>query len=62
MDDFNRQQMFAALIGVVAALFVMSGLPGPWRRQLRAAAVAVFILALVAALAEIALWLAEPGR
>jgi hypothetical protein len=29
---------------------------------LRAAAIAVFILALVAALVEIALWLAEPGR
>ena len=62
MGDFNRQQMFAALIGVVAALFVMSGLPGPWRRQLRAAAVVVFIVALVAALVQIGLWLAAPGR
>jgi TRAP-type C4-dicarboxylate transport system permease large subunit len=62
MGDFNRQQMFAALIGLVTVLFVMGGLPGPWRRQLRAAAVAVFILALVAALVEIGLWLAEPGR
>jgi cell division protein FtsW (lipid II flippase) len=62
MGDFNRQQMFAALIGLVTALFVMGGLPGPWRRQLRIAAVVVFILALVAALVQIGLWLAEPGR
>jgi cell division protein FtsW (lipid II flippase) len=62
MGDFNRQQMFAALIGLVTVLFVMGGLPGPWRRQLRIAAVVVFILALVAALVQIGLWLAEPGR
>jgi hypothetical protein len=62
MDGLNRQQMFAALIGLVTVLFVMGGLPGPWRRQLRAAAIAVFILALGAALVEIALWFAEPGR
>ena len=62
MDGLNRQQMFAALIGLVTALFVMGGLPGPWRRQLRIAAVVVFILALVAALVQIGLWLAEPGR
>ena len=54
--------MFAALIGLVTVLFVMGGLPGPWRRQLRAAAIAVFILALVAALVQIGLWLAEPGH
>jgi uncharacterized membrane protein YkgB len=62
MGDFNRQQMFASLIGLVTVLFVMGGLPGPWRRQLRIAAVVVFILALVAALVQIGLWLAEPGR
>ena len=62
MGGLNRQQMFAALIGLVTALFVMGGLPGPWRRQLRAAAIAVFILALVAALVQIGLWLAEPGH
>ena len=62
MDGLNRQQLFAALIGLVTVLFVMGGLPGPWRRQLRAAAIAVFILALGAALVEIGLWLAEPGR
>ena len=62
MDGLNRQQMFAALIGLVTALFVMGGLPGRWRRQMRIAAVVVFILALVAALVQIGLWLAEPGR
>jgi cell division protein FtsW (lipid II flippase) len=62
MDGLNRQQMFAALIGVVTALFVMGGLPGPWRRQMRIAAVVVFILALVAALVQIGLWLAESGH
>jgi hypothetical protein len=62
MGGFNRQQMFAALIGLVTVLFVMGGLPGPWRRQLRIAAIVIFILALGAALVEIALWLAEPGR
>jgi len=35
MGDFNRHQMFGALTLLVAALFVMAGLPGPWRRQLR---------------------------
>jgi cell division protein FtsW (lipid II flippase) len=62
MDGLNRQQMFAALIGLVTALFVMGGLPGPWRRQMRIAAVVVFILALVAALVQIGLWLAESGH
>ena len=62
MDGLNRQQLFAALIGLLTVLFVMGGLPGPWRRQLRAAAIAVFILALVAALVQIGLWLAEAGH
>ena len=61
MNGIERHQAFAALIGLVAALFVMAGLPGPWRRQLRAAAVAVFVLALLAVLVEIALWLAGSG-
>ena len=62
MDGLNRQQLFAALIGLVTALFVMGGLPGRWRRQLRRAAIAVFILAMVVVLVQIGLWLAEPGR
>ena len=62
MDGLNRQQLFAALIGLVTALFVMGGLPGRWRRQLRGAAIAVFILAVVVVLVQIGLWLAEAGR
>ena len=62
MNDLNRQQMFLALIGLVMALFVMSGLPGRWRRQLRAAAIVVFIVAVAVALVEIALWFGAPGR
>jgi hypothetical protein len=62
MNDLNRQQMFLALIGLVMALFVMSGLPGRWRRQLRAAAIVVFIVAIAVALVEIALWFGAPGR
>ena len=62
MNDFNRQQMLAALVGLVTALFVMAQLPGRWRRQLRAAAIGFFILAVAVALVQIALWLAEPGR
>jgi cell division protein FtsW (lipid II flippase) len=62
MNDFNRHQMLAALVGLVAALFVMGGLPGRWRRQLRMAAIVFFLIALAAAIVEIALWLAEPGH
>jgi cell division protein FtsW (lipid II flippase) len=62
MNDFDRQQMFAVLIGLVTALFVTAQLPGRWRRQLRAAAIVFFILALAVALVQIALWLAEPRR
>ena len=62
MGGANRQQMFAALIGLVTVLFVMGGLPGPWRRRLRIAAIVVFILAVGVALVQIGLWLAEPGH
>src|SRR5207248_1380519 len=61
MNDFNRHQMLAALVGLVTALFVMGGLPGRWRRQLRMAAIVFFLIAVAAALVEIGLWLAEPG-
>ena len=61
MNDLNRQQMFLALIGLVMALFVMSGLPGRWRRQLRMAAIVVFIVAVAIALVEIALCSALPA-
>jgi hypothetical protein len=58
MDGFDRQRLFTAFILVVMALFVASGLPPAqrWRRQLRLAAIVGFLVALAAALAEIALW------
>ena len=62
MNDFNRQQMFLALVGLVTALFVMAQLPGRWRRQLRAAAIAAFSLAVAVAVVEIALWFGASGR
>jgi len=64
MGDFERQRLYGALILLVTALFVASGYaPLPrWRRVLRAAAIGFFVLALAAALLEIILWLAEPGR
>ena len=62
MGDFNRHQMFGALTLLVAALFVMAGMPGPWRRQVRAAAIGFFVVAVVLALLEIALWLGGSGR
>ena len=62
MNGLDRHQMFGALTLLVAALFVMAGLPGPWRRQLRAAAIGFFVVAVVLALLEIALWLGGSGR
>jgi cell division protein FtsW (lipid II flippase) len=62
MNDFNRHQMLAALVGLVTALFVMGGLPGRWRRQLRMAAIVFFFIAVAVALVQIGLWLAEPGH
>jgi hypothetical protein len=58
MGPFDRQRLFAALTLVVMALFVSAGMaPQPrWRRALRLAAIVGFVLALLAALAEIALW------
>jgi hypothetical protein len=58
MGGIDRQQWFSALILVIMALFVSSGLPQParWRRRLRLAALAGFIVALIATLVEIALW------
>jgi cell division protein FtsW (lipid II flippase) len=62
MGGIDRQQMFAALVGLVTALFVMAQLPGRWRRPLRITAIVFFIAAVAVALVEIGLWLAEPGR
>jgi hypothetical protein len=56
----DRQQLFSALSLLVMALFVSStwGPLARWRRGLRLAAILVFALAVVAALVEIALWIA----
>ena len=64
MGGFERQRLYGALILLVTALFIAGGYPplARWRRQLRIAAIGIFVLALAAAIAEIILWLAEPGR
>ncbi len=64
MDGLDRQSLFSALILVVMALFVASGLPpaAGWRRQLRLAAVAGFVIAVALALADIVFWWTGPGR
>jgi hypothetical protein len=63
MTGHERQQAIAALTFLVAALFVASGYApaARWRRPLRAAAIACFVLAVIAALVEIGRWLADPG-
>ena len=64
MGGFEQQRLFGALILLVTALFIAGGYPPltRWRRQLRVAAIGIFVLALAATIAEIILWLAEPGR
>lgn len=63
MSGFERQRLYGALVLLVTALFLASGYApaARWRRPLRAAAIAVFALAVVAALVEIALWLTDGG-
>ena len=58
MDSFERQRLFSALILIIMALFVSSGVARPtrWRRPLRLAAITGFAVAVAAALAEIFLW------
>jgi hypothetical protein len=58
MDGFDRQRLLSALMLVVMALFVASGLrvPARWRRRLRLAAIGAFVVALIAALAAIVIW------
>jgi hypothetical protein len=60
MSGFERHQALAALTMLVAALFVASGYPpaARWRRQLRRAAILLFLIALGVALVEVAIWLA----
>jgi hypothetical protein len=64
MGGFEQQRLFGALILLVTALFIAGGYAplARWRRPLRIAAIGFFVLALAAALLEIILWLAEPGR
>ena len=64
MGGFEQRRLFGALILLVTALFIAGGYPplARWRRQLRIAAIGIFVLALAATIAEIILWLAEPGR
>ena len=62
MNGLDRHQMFGALTLLVAALFVISGMAGPWRRQLRSAAIGFFFVAVVLAIVEIALWVRNAGR
>ena len=63
MNGIDRQQMFSALILLVMALFVATGTPpaARWRRQLRLAAIIGFLIAVAAALVEIAIWLIGRG-
>ena len=63
MNPFERQRLISALILLVIAAFVAAqyGPAARWRRQLRAAAVGGFALALLVALVEIALWLSGAG-
>jgi hypothetical protein len=59
MNDFDRQRAIAALILLVMALFVSAGTPiaARWRRELRLATIVGFLVAVAAALGEIAFWL-----
>ena len=58
MTPFDRQRLLMALILLVMAAFVASGVPsaGRWRRHLRAAAIIGFTAAVLVALVEISLW------
>ena len=61
VNDFDRQRMVSALILVVVTLFVLSGAPfaARWRRELRLAAIVVFVIGVAAALAAVVFWLAD---
>jgi hypothetical protein len=60
----SAQQWVAAFGLLVAALFVSAGLPiaPQWRRRLRIAAIGVFFLAMVVAIFQAVLWLADGSR
>jgi hypothetical protein len=63
MSGLERQQLFGALILLVTALFIAAGYApaARWRGALRGAAIGFFLVALLVALAEIVLWLADSG-
>ena len=58
MSSADRQRLLMALILLVMAAFVASGVgaAGRWRRYLRAAALIGFAAAVLFALVEIGLW------
>jgi len=64
VNDFDRQRLLSALILVVMALFVASGAPpaSRWRRPMRLAAIAGFVIVVALALSEIVLWWTGAGR
>jgi len=64
MGGFEQRRLFGALILLVTALFIAGGYSplARWGRQLRIAAIGIFVLALAAAVIQIILWLAELGR
>jgi hypothetical protein len=63
MNGFDRQRLISALILVVMALFVSSGVApaARWRRPLRLAAIVGFLTTVALVLAEIAFWWAGSG-
>ena len=64
MGGFEQRRLFGALILLVTALFIAGGYSplARWGRQLRIAAIGIFVLALATAVIQIILWLAELGR
>jgi len=64
LNGIDRYRLLSALILLVMALFVASGLPqaARWRRPARLAAIAGFLIAVALALAEVVVWWAGLGR
>jgi hypothetical protein len=64
VNGIERQRLLNALILVVMALFVGGGLPqtARWRRPMRLAAIAGFLIAVVLTFAEIVVWWTGPTR
>jgi Sec-independent protein secretion pathway component TatC len=62
MNAFEHQRLFSALLLLVTALFVGSGVVSgeKWRKRLRLAAIICFIIAVTAAVIDVALWAMGP--